>query len=417
MSVTDSILETLFFMTMNSRLLTDTDDLENNENDSATHDADSKTLTSTIKLEDENIGNIRFYPPLFMQRYSFTAKVLEKHDVKWVADLGCSECGIIRFYREVPSLHKIQLVDIDRPTLEFNKYLIKPRPSDYIFKRENPLSIEIYEGNATDLDHRIIGCDAVSMVEFIEHLYPETLHQVEESVFGRLHPSLIVVTTPNYEFNSLFPGEPRFRHYDHKFEWTRSEFQKWGQDICDRYRYTVEFSGIGDPPLESQHVSYCSQAAIFTSPSTHKIDVDIDHCNHYSLVAESTFPHRDKAKLSSDEILKLEVPYTINLLKRDCSLMVSDHSSEGEDEVEDQVLIPISRLMNFSTISKIVDEDSLRKFLVENGYQFTGDQSKIIIPLEVEWNDMYGSDYEDFDTEIPAGQTVSISTNDAQELE
>lgn len=69
---------------MNSRLFTDTYDLEKNKNYSATHDADSKTLTSTIKLEDENIGNIRFYPPLFMQRYSFTAKVLEKHDVKWV---------------------------------------------------------------------------------------------------------------------------------------------------------------------------------------------------------------------------------------------------------------------------------------------------------------------------------------------
>lgn len=54
-----------------------------------------------------------------------------------------------------------------------------------------------------------------------------------------------------------------------------------------------------------------------------------------------------------------------------------------------------------------------RKFLVENGYQFTGDQSKIIIPLEVEWNDIYGSDYEDFDTEVPAGQTISVSTNDA----
>lgn len=77
--------ETLFFMTMNSRLPTDTNDLENNENDSATHDADSKKLTSTIKLEDENIGSIRFYPPLFMQRYSFTAKVLEKNEVKWVS--------------------------------------------------------------------------------------------------------------------------------------------------------------------------------------------------------------------------------------------------------------------------------------------------------------------------------------------
>lgn len=72
-------------MTMNSRLPTDTNDLENNENDSATHDANSKKLTSTIKLEDENIGSIRFYPPLFMQRYSFTAKVLEKHGVKWVS--------------------------------------------------------------------------------------------------------------------------------------------------------------------------------------------------------------------------------------------------------------------------------------------------------------------------------------------
>lgn len=71
------------FMTMNSRLPTDTNDLENNENDSATHDADAQK--STIKLEDENIGSIRFYPPLFMQRYSFTAKVLEKHDVKWVS--------------------------------------------------------------------------------------------------------------------------------------------------------------------------------------------------------------------------------------------------------------------------------------------------------------------------------------------
>lgn len=77
-------------------------------------------------------------------------------------------------------------------------------------------------------------------------------------------------------------------------------------------------------------------------------------------VAESTFPHKDKAKLTSDEILKLEVPYTINLLKHGRSLMDTDHSSEGEDEDEDQVLIPISRLMNFSTISKIVDEDSLR---------------------------------------------------------
>lgn len=58
-----------------------------------------------------------------------------------------------------------------------------------------------------------------------------------------------------------------------------------GQDICNRYDYTVEFSGIGDPPTESQHVGYCSQAAIFTSSSPRKVDVDIDHANRYSLVS------------------------------------------------------------------------------------------------------------------------------------
>jgi hypothetical protein len=38
------------------------------------------------KLEDENsLGrDVKFYPPLFMQRYSYAANILEKHNVKWV---------------------------------------------------------------------------------------------------------------------------------------------------------------------------------------------------------------------------------------------------------------------------------------------------------------------------------------------
>lgn len=43
-------------------------------------------------------------------------------------------------------------MDIDRFTLEFNKNFIKLRLFDYIFKRENLLSIEIYEGSVIDLD-------------------------------------------------------------------------------------------------------------------------------------------------------------------------------------------------------------------------------------------------------------------------
>lgn len=68
------------------------------------------------------------------------------------------------------------------------------------------------------------------------------------------------------------------------------------------------------------------------------------------------FPHKDKETLSSDEILKLEVSYVINLLKR------AQPSPREQDDIEDvdQIYIPISRLMNFTRISKLVNIESLR---------------------------------------------------------
>ena len=46
-------------------------------------------------------------------------------------------------------------------------------------------------------------------------------------LFGFMTPVSVIVTTPNSEFNPLLPGLVGFRHYDHKFEWTRAEFQTW----------------------------------------------------------------------------------------------------------------------------------------------------------------------------------------------
>ena len=48
-----------------------------------------------------------------------------------------------------------------------------------------------------------------------------------EVVFGFMVPTSVIISTPNAEFNSLLPGLTGFRHYDHKFEWTRAEFQRW----------------------------------------------------------------------------------------------------------------------------------------------------------------------------------------------
>ena len=41
------------------------------------------------------------------------------------------------------------------------------------------------------------------------------------------------------------------RHDDHRFEWTRSEFEAWAGGISERFGYSVEISGVG--PVDPVH--------------------------------------------------------------------------------------------------------------------------------------------------------------------
>ena len=61
----------------------------------------------------------------------------------------------------------------------------------------------------------------------IEHLEPPVLESLPKNLFGQLQPHMIILTTPNADFNVLFPGFSGFRHWDHKFEWRRHEFKEW----------------------------------------------------------------------------------------------------------------------------------------------------------------------------------------------
>lgn len=67
----------------------------------------------------------------------------------------------------------------------------------------------------------------------VEHLHPEVLDGFWKTVLGDYSPRLVIVTTPNAEFNVNFPqlmygtSDSTFRHWDHKFEWTRKQFEDW----------------------------------------------------------------------------------------------------------------------------------------------------------------------------------------------
>jgi hypothetical protein len=111
-------------------------------------------------------------------------------------------------------------------------------------------------------DARLAGYDAAAVVAVIEHLDPPRLAAFERVVFEFARPGTVIVTTPNAEYNVKFETLPagRFRHKDHRFEWSRREFEKWANGIADRFRYSVRFLAVGP---EDESVGPPTQMAIF----------------------------------------------------------------------------------------------------------------------------------------------------------
>jgi hypothetical protein len=106
------------------------------------------------------------------------------------------------------------------------------------------------------------GFDAAALVEVIEHLDLHRLRAMERVLFEFAKPRYVVVTTPNRDYNSLFPAlsEGSMRHQDHRFEWTRTEFTGWAQAQANRFGYNVEVSGLG--PLD-ETLGSPTQMAVF----------------------------------------------------------------------------------------------------------------------------------------------------------
>jgi ABC-type proline/glycine betaine transport system ATPase subunit len=85
----------------------------------------------------------------------------------------------------------------------------------------------------------------------------------ERVLFEFIRQKIAIVTTSNIEYNVRFENLPagKFRHRDHRFEWTRTEFQTWAKGVAERFGFGVEFRCVGTEDLE---VGSPTQMAIFT---------------------------------------------------------------------------------------------------------------------------------------------------------
>lgn len=218
-----------------------------------------------VELDDDLIDDApadKPASPLYAMRAEAVLAALKDVNAHRVVDLGCGEGALLKRLLVDPTFTEIIGTDVSSRSLQTAEEKLHFRD----FSDTQRARVRLLQSSVTYLDDRIRGLDAAVLMEVIEHVDPDRLPSVELSVFGHARSNAVIVTTPNSEYNVLYPSlaTGRFRHPDHRFEWTRAEFAEWARGICDRNSYSVEFRTVGD--IDAVHGSP-TQLALFRKVS------------------------------------------------------------------------------------------------------------------------------------------------------
>ncbi|CAF3441016.1 unnamed protein product [Rotaria sp. Silwood1] len=375
------------------------------EDTSSTCNSNQMSDSSLHQMSDHE-GGIHFNPPLYRQRYTFTLDLIQRDpSLHSLLDIGCGTCQLLTIgkYRN-PHIQLIAAIDIIRYQLDEGYFRLKPLPIEYmIFRRETPLHMYVLQSDATKICNCFQHFDVVTLIEVIEHLYLNDLENLVKHVFGYIRPRLVIITTPNADFNVLFTTMicGKYRHADHKFEFTRHEFNTWAQKIAHKYGYIVEFNGVGEVPSNERHrnIGTCTQIGIFyrqnnpikTILTSNEFYQRLSNCKKHELIGFIDYPHGIKKTIDIQE----QIRYILNMYR----LMAEDKVRHGDDNhdtlpltINCQTLINHPRLIEFN-----ITEHDLKQIIEHIGYKML-DNNQIILsedPLTYTHGDHCSNDYDE----------------------
>lgn len=184
---------------------------------------------------------------------------LRDRGVTRVLDLGCGDGPLLRRLLHDPRVSDIVGVDVSRRQLD--------RAADRLHLEDLPTPqrqcLTLIQGSLLYRDRRLVGYEAAVLSEVIEHLEPARLGMCAQVLFGYTRPGLVILTMPIRDYNVQWPWLPagELRHRDHRFEWTRAEFQLWATRVAEQYGYAVDVAAIGP---EDSLVGSPTQMGVFT---------------------------------------------------------------------------------------------------------------------------------------------------------
>ena len=213
--------------------------------------ADEARITEEAQIEERISLN--------QQRLGAVVAALRNSGARRVLDLGCGEGRLLQALLEEKAFEEIVGVEVSHRALEIAQDRLR---LDRLPPRQRE-RIKLIQGALTYRDKRLHGYDAAAVVEVVEHFDPPRLSAFERVLFECAQPGTVVLTTPNVEYNVRFEqlAAGRFRHRDHRFEWTRAEFQAWAQGAADHFGYSVRFLPVG---REDPEVGAPTQMGVFT---------------------------------------------------------------------------------------------------------------------------------------------------------
>ncbi|KAM5587448.1 small RNA 2'-O-methyltransferase-like [Rosa sericea] len=239
-----------------------------------------RLLRVTEPLEDR-MEQALFSPPLAKQRVEYAVQSIKESCATTLVDFGCGSGSLLdSLLNYTTSLEKIAGVDLSQKSLTRAAKILNSKlnsTSDADTSCTPLKSAILYDGSVTDHDSRLCGFDIGTCLEVIEHMEEDQAHLFGNVALSYFCPKILIVSTPNYEYNVILQkstlstteddvderneSQPcKFRNHDHKFEWTRAQFNCWATELATRHNYSVEFSGVGGSGDEP---GFASQIAVF----------------------------------------------------------------------------------------------------------------------------------------------------------